>query len=279
VKNTGIYLDNTSDSIVENNEIFGTTFKAPGTTPGPAWNFGSNGIYVGLEPSSNPNLDTVRNIVRNNLIANVNDCVAINVFPAREDAGWKTGGQILGNTCLAFSGKAVDMSDPEANIAGWEIANNIFDLPNNGGASVCTATSSSKMRFHHNAWPKAPKDPSCDGNGDVVGSPYGASSFDWKRAGQGNFPAMSDWQLSTKSLISGAGAPVGSRPTALESFLQFPAISGAQKVRSHCLPPESEWRKALSLDIACRQRDPVRPSIGALEELGVTPAHYSLSVE
>ncbi len=105
VKNTGIYIDNTSDAVVENNEIYGTTFSSPATTPGSGWNSGSNGIYVGLEGTSSPNLDTVRNIIRNNLIANVNDCVRINVFPDREAAGWQTGGQIIGNTCLAFSGR------------------------------------------------------------------------------------------------------------------------------------------------------------------------------
>ena len=281
VKNTGIYIDNTSDAIVENNEIYGTTFRAPSTTPGPAWNSGSTGIYVGLEPTSNPNFNTVRNVVRNNLIANVGDCISINVFPEREAAGWKTGGQIIGNTCLAFSAKAVDMNDPEANVAGWEIANNIFDLPNNGGASVCSSTVTSKMNFHHNAWGVAPTSEACRGPGDVVG-PSGVSEvFDWTRAGQGHFPALSDWALGTGSVATGKGAPMTSTHVASAgSFLQFSSMSGAQRDGGSCSPSATEWQMELGVDILCRPRDTSRPNIGALESGAVGPKpSYLLSVE
>ncbi len=265
--NLSVYLDNASDVIVENNEFYGETLPSPPGVLGSGW--GQNtGISVAVEPSSNPNYNSVRNIVRNNLFANVSSCLNINVFPTLEAAGWQTGGKFVGNTCLAFSTNAININDPEANIAGWEIANNIFDRPNNRGASVCTQTvATPRVTFHHNAWSATPSAAECRGSGDVVGPSGVSTSFDWTKAGSGHFPDAADWELSAAdSVAAKAGDPMtDSMATEPDGFLQFPNFTSRAVGGSTCLPTLSEWRREFAIDFLCRPRDASSPNIGALE--------------
>ena len=279
VVNLGIYLDNASDIIVENNEIYGETVQPPATTPGHGWNQ-SVGIAVAVEETSNPRYSSVRNLIRNNLIANVSTCLNINVFPTVEREGWKTGGWFIGNTCLAFTSQAVQNRDPAANIEGWEIANNVFDRPNNGGQSVCVSTPTELMHFHNNAWAARPSDSSCQGPGDVAGSSEVSRTFRWTAAGTGNFPALSDWDLGQGSVAAKAGTPMNSRSAMASSpNFRYAALSGAQVGAASCLPPESSWDQMLATDRLCRERDPSAPSMGALESGGGLGRSYTLTVD
>ena len=280
VVNLGIYLDNASDIIVENNEIYGKTMQPPATTPGNGWNQ-SVGIAVAVEETSNPRYSSVRNLIRNNLIANVSTCLNINVFPTVEKEGWKTGGWFVGNTCLAFTSQAVQIRDPEANIDSWEIANNVFDLPNNGGSSICVSTPTGLMHFHHNAWASRPGDSSCRGSSDVAGPSNVSHVFRWSAAGTGNFPAASDWELGAGSVASKSGDPMSGRSAiASNPSFQFSTVSGSQVGAPKCLPTKSDWGQMLSIDRLCRERNSSAPNMGALEEGGTSPSvGYMLTVE
>jgi len=253
-KNIGIYIDNASDMLVENNEVFGKTTTS--TAPGGGWNASGVGIGVAVEETSNPNYNTVRNVVRNNRIANVITCFNINVFPAREAAGWKTGGQIIGNTCLAYTSRAVNINDPVANIDSWEIANNIFDQPNNGGASRCSSPGS-PASFHHNAWDVAPSDTDCRGTGDVAGASGVSTTFSWTTAGQGNYPTAADWAIthgSAKVAHNAGSAMTSSMVNTSVQFLQFGDLIGTQAGGGNCSPGSASWNQQLALGFTCAAR-------------------------
>jgi hypothetical protein len=264
--NVSIYATCT-DSVFENNEIYGATIPSPPTLPGGGWTANvAAAIQVSIENVNQGNLANL--VIRNNRAANVRHCFNVNVFPggARE-AGLTTGGKMIGNTCVAYGGTGMGMPNPAVNVSAWEVADNIFDQPK-AGSTTCNVNAAANISIHNNAWAALPS-AACRGTNDVTGASGVSTTFNWATAGYGNYPTTADWELvghgTAVAANAGASALVtASAPNLAASYLQWSSMTGLQAGGGACLPTQANWNLLQKLDFDCVIRTSP-PDIGAQE--------------
>lgn len=251
LRSTGLYLDNCSHSVIEKNIAW--------SDPTLRWHWrgsGQEGIGLAVEDYSNNAMESVGNIIRNNLVSGNGSCIRIDMDTRSKERGRRVGAKIYGNTCMGNQSLAFNNFLSDRNVERLEVANNIF---HSSGTGVCRNNAPSRVSFRNNVWNRAPGS-NCSGSGQIVGDPrvqgsgWAAKSFD-------NPPRVADFQLRSDSPARRRGANL-SAPLALAS-----SLSVASRVAMPCRTFDSN---ELRLDFRCATRSST-PNVGALED-GTTSA-------
>ncbi len=198
VRSANIYLDNSSNNIVENNIMVGDRdgeFTHGKAADGHKY---GGGLTIRVEGYNNAT-DAVNNIVRNNLLVRSGGIV-MSIFENAKVQGRKVGGKIFNNT-LIETRKYLALNEGSEFYGPTEIANNIFfGAPLADGACTITPTG---INVHHNHWSHVQKNAKCnDGSGDIVGNPK-LSRTDWKAVGVGKIPKPNDFKPKADSSVIG----------------------------------------------------------------------------
>lgn len=249
----GIYLGYSHDNIVENNIVIGD----------PSGNFDRTSGYVGsgIETTGETGA-SLRNIIRNNLVAGTHACFLIDLWPDIVTAGGKSSGKFIGNTCVGNRYPLVSYSRASDYIhatENYEIANNIFYDSDLG----CEMATSSYYNLHNNVWGDGqPADTDCRGTNDINSAPTLNTTSDFRLFGPLNIPTATDFQMVTTS----AGENVGSDLSATETLLTINDTNYPLRVST----ANAVSANTLSVDYTYAARaNP--PDIGALE-VGSSPA-------
>jgi hypothetical protein len=246
LRSTGLYLDNCSESVVEHNIAW--------SDPTKIWHWtgaGQEGIGLAVEDYSTNQLDSVNNIIRNNLVSGNGSCIRVDMDSKSKDAGRKVGGKIYGNTCMGNQTISFNNFLSDRNVAALQVTNNIF---HSAGSGVCRNNAPSRVAMRNNLWNKS-QGTNCRGTGDIVadpkvnGSGWAAKSFD-------NPPRVADFQLRSDSPARRKGVALGA------SLWYASALAAGSKVSVPC---KAFDQTELKLDFRCATR-PSTPNIGALED-------------
>ena len=270
-----VLLDNTSDSIVERNMLVGN-----GYMNGKDESFGV-AVGISVEPFTTRTIDSVRNIVRHNLIANTKGCFNLSVFrgsnyncggscndPAAD--GRKLGARIHGNTCVQnkapwIAGNNLTVND---NVDKVDFANNI--LAGKQGANCdWPSTADSVVTFRNNLFTAPPSDPDCKGSDQVVGDPK-LGGFNFLTANASRIPAPDDFRPTGASAAIAAGIPL--TRTVIDLSKYNPEYSRG------AAPCGKVDVTELSTDYQCASRGN-KPDIGAFHGKGSGSWSYLLSVD
>ncbi len=255
LRSARIYLDNCSDTVVENNITWGD--------PDLNWHFtelGGTGVAVSLEKYKFQG-PSVRNLIRNNIISGIGTCFSVAI---QEEGDWRLGAEIYGNTCLHPTNYGINFSNKltAENVVGMIVKNNIFYAPNIR-SKECQVSSSvaSVVDFGYNLFSSSSKsDSGCFGPGTVFDNPETpASPNDASRWSYTRQPRSADFALDRTSPAFSAGT---SLLADIDHVSNIPMSNQTQS----CTPDE----QALSRDFNCQLRsDP--PSLGALEPYVARP--------
>lgn len=260
-----IYLDNASDNVVEHNMLLGN-----GYMDGVDESYGI-GVSIAVEPYNRNMRSSVKNVVRNNLLANTRGCFNLEVFrdskyncrggqcedPAAK--GYKVGAHIYGNTCLQDKARYIASANLTVNdnIDKIEIVDNVFSASSGTNCTLPSAPAS-VLTVDSNVFGSAPSDDDCRGTNARVGDP--GIPLDFSKARASNVPSPDSFKPSAASAARRAGRP---EARALLDLEQFPA-SMREFAWPMCRPAPEDWVKALAYDYECRPRDDP-PSVGGLD--------------
>ena len=191
-----VYLDNTSDAVVEENMLLGN-----GYMNGKDESFGV-ALGVAVEPYRRV-YDSVRNIFRNNLVANTSGGISIAVYTSSRfnpgdinpaEAGYKVGLRAHGNTILQgksdfLKGNNLTVNN---NVDYIEISDNIFV-----GSLSCTwpTLSESVSKMTNNIFETRPSNSNCLGANSVIKDPK--IPLDYVSVHADNIPSRQDFKSST----------------------------------------------------------------------------------
>lgn len=261
LRSAAIYLDNCSDSVVENNLIWGDPNNEWGTRA-------ISAFVIALEDygnwrEDNQVGDSSRNIIRNNIASGLERCFSAGMEPGSADAGRKLGFEAYGNTCVGSKRRSFNLAStsfPESGVDEVKVYNNIFFGPNasgdNKGDSRCVTHISPKISFDHNFWDTIPSLDHCVGSNDLVGNPKFVNSISsFEQAGAQSHPNPEDFSLQVSSPAKGMGMQLNSEMIDTQKYEVVPAGSES------CGPLD---QRALGKDHLCRER-PTNPTMGALE--------------
>ena len=257
LRSTRIYLDNCSNTIVENNIVWGD--------PGLDWHFtplGGEGISVFIE-NYQYMYNSLNNVVRNNIMTGLGKCLQVGLH---HDVGdeWKVGAEVYGNTCLHPTHTGFDFGGAAGR--GFEtliVKNNIIYAPH-AERQECSMSSwaDDVIEVSNNLFSGSSKvDQGCIGQDSVFSDPMidisasEAAAFDHEL-----MPIVSDFKLSTGSPAIDAGLQLGDLRTSI-------TYSNNELLQSGC---SEDTTAALSYDINCNLRGNP-PVLGALELTSSTP--------
>jgi len=251
----GVYIDNSSDTIIEDN------FIAGGTSGTYNWTRTDYGIKIGVEDIYTPINHSTGNVARNNFIANVRECFTTGAYPASIAAGKTAGFHILGNTCVGFDEIANQVADNDSYAAGSTVANNVFH-ESSLGASACDAKGTvANVTWGYNHFDYTQTTTECNGTGDaiaVAGPPlYTTASF--LSYGVLNVPTIADFGLDTSgsNTASNAGDPRVAVVLTASDYPLRTEITGNWD--------DTHSVKALYYDYEGLARNATTPDMGALE--------------
>jgi len=262
IDKSAVYIDNSSDNIIDRNIVAG------GSSSTYNWDLMDSGIKIGIEDTYSPMSDSNNNIVRNNLIANVQTCFTTGAYPAAIVAGKTAGFRISGNTCVGFDEIVNQIADNTGYDSGSTVSNNIFQ-ESSVGTGACDAKGTvANVTWSYNHFDYTPATAECTGTGDVTtlsGPPlYTTATF--TDYGVLNVPTFADFGLD------------GVAPTNKASEVGDPRVSNVLTLANYPLSSEiaGTWDdthsiKELYYDYEGLARDAVTPDIGALEPGSESP--------
>ena len=258
IHSNAIYLDNCSNSIVENNITWGDQngkFNPHGAFAA---------VAIGQEDFTHwpgGGYDSINNVVRNNLLSGYGSCVWAFQYDRPRELGNRVGFYAYGNTCAAQSDRAVwlEQNIGAANITSIIVENNIFT--GNYRDQACSSLNSANIRFDRNLWSSVPAG-NCRSGSDIIGDPLmKASVNDLASRNHLNQPQPSDFALLDASPVLRAGKRLDN----IELFNSASYVSHNNDSSSCELTGT-----ALSVDYHCVERqDP--PSIGAIDRSNYPP--------
>ena len=249
-RSTLFYLDNCSDSVVEQNIGWSDPTKKYHWT-----GTGQEGVALVVEDYKDATArNSVNNIIRNNMIAGMGACIRVDMDSGAKSRGRLVGAKIHGNTCMGTRGHALLNFLSDANVRLLEVSNNIFHSENTT-KNPCRNNSPNSVAMRNNNWSKTPESASCRGRGDVVGNPR-VNGSGWATKSFNNQPKISDFQLRSDSPARRAGVNLGTRLSWADQLLAKPFV------RSPCAVFDNN---DLSNDYRCVKR-PSTPNMGALED-------------
>jgi hypothetical protein len=246
LRSTGLYLDNCSDSVIEHNIAW--------SDPTKNWHWtgsGQEGIGLVVEDYPSNQVDSLNNIIRNNLVSGNGSCIRVDMDSKSKKAGRKVGGKIYGNTCMGNQTVAFNNFLSDRNIGTLQVVNNIF---HSAGKSVCRNNAASRVAMRNNLWNRS-QGANCKGAGDIVGDPS-VNGSGWAKKNYNNPPQVADFQPRPDS-------PARRKAVRLGSSLSFSgALAAGSKVSVPC---KNFDQTELKFDFRCASR-PAAPNIGALED-------------
>lgn len=194
VRSTNIYMDNSSNNIVENNLLVGDRDSKYTYHRAHDGHMYGGGIDVKVESYKKMH-DSINNIVRNNLLVRTGGLL-MGLERKAEQAGMKVGVKFLNNT-LVETAAYVKLHDSSQHYDSVEIANNIFHGSPQGDKG-CKITPTN-IDIHHNHWDTNQTDKGCIGStGDKIDDPK-LNRKNWDNIGVNNIPQASDFALSLGS--------------------------------------------------------------------------------
>lgn len=260
-----IYLDNASDNVVEHNLLLGN-----GYMNGADESYGI-ALSIAVEPYKRDMRNSVKNIVRNNLMANTRGCINLEVFrdskhncgpggcddPAAK--GYKVGALIYGNTCLQEKGLYVNSANltVKDNIDKIEIVDNVFSAKA-GRNCALPEVPTSLLKIDSNAFGTRPSDDACVGTNAKIGA--AGIPLDYSGVNSGSVPSPESFRPSASSAAHHAGDSADRKVIDIDAF----PPSMREFSWSTCRPSAADWAKVLAYDYECKARGD-RPSIGGLE--------------
>jgi parallel beta-helix repeat protein len=261
-----IYLDNSSNTVVEHNMLLGN-----GYMNGVDESYGI-GISIAVEPYKQGMRNSVQNVVRNNLLANTKGCFNFSVFRESKNnacpagrcddpasKGYKVGALIYGNTCLQDKGRYVSGSnlDVNDNVDKLEIVDNVFSAKS-GTNCTLPALPPGKLKVDSNVFGTMPSDEACKGTNAKVG-PTGIA-LDFARVNAGSVPSPDSFRPSGSAGARREGDAVDRK---VIDGNEFPAAM-REFSWSACRPSAEDWAKGLAYDFKCAARGN-KPTIGGVE--------------
>jgi parallel beta-helix repeat protein len=246
LRSTGLYLDNCSHSVVEQNIAW--------SDPTRSWHWrgsGQEGIGLAVEDYRSGAMDSVGNIIRNNLVAGTGSCIRVDMDSASKEQGRRVGAKIYGNTCMGNQSLAFNNFLSDRNVDRLEVRNNIF---HSGTSGVCRNNSPNSASFRNNVWNQAPGS-NCSGSGQVVADPRVQGSG-WTSKSFDNPPRVADFQLRSDSPARLRGMALGAPLTLADNLPISSRVA---------MPCRTFDKNELRLDYRCTVR-PSTPNIGALED-------------
>lgn len=219
------------------------------------------------------------NIVRGNLLVNLNSCFGFTLEPTSrlDPAANYFEVEYYNNTCvLSGTGSAVNLEwlgPDNIGTKGLTFKNNIFYAPSASGDNQCYSPGrygdlSSKLNFSNNLWAAAP-DSDCSGTNDVVGNPL-LTRMNYSAVRHDATPQFSDALPLPGSPALGAGTPITANIANL----------ALQTQSSNVTYPCAAWDdKGGVLDAHCETRSTTKPSIGALDGTNRKGAAFTLLVD
>ncbi len=260
------YMDNCSNSIVENNIAWGDLANK--------WqsNRGFGGINVSTEEyKAATSRGAINNVIRNNLVTGLGHCIMSAQWPATVRAGLKVGYHAYGNTCVALLKRNLSINASVFNVDQILVQNNIFYSPSATEGS-CRTMANARIRFASNLWDGERGHEECTGPGDVVGNPQLSASLDqFARFDSRNQPQPHHFALQAGS----------------------PAFRGGERLDSGRLIDLVEYRPIVELvtddrctldsaplaeDFHCVPRQ-TPPSLGAIDRLKYAPVAPEMVIE
>lgn len=146
-KHLGVYLDNVQDNLIERNLIVGDSNGYKGL-------FDETNVGIGstMENHYGTLINNSNNIIRNNLIANVERCFTSGVWDGNPNTNQF---KFIFNTCVGSDDAIIMYNGAAKYAAGTEIANNIFYEIRDGAAGA-SCYSSANIDFHNNHCDQTP---------------------------------------------------------------------------------------------------------------------------
>ena len=159
------YLDNCSNTIVENNIAWGDLDNT----------WGANGAFAGVSvnmESYNPSslVHSTNNVIRNNLITGLGQCIRGSQSKQAVELGFKVGFHAYGNSCVGLRQKNMVVHKNARNVDQIIVQNNIFFSPG-ATESSCVRKGNGRVVFNQNLWDGKKGYASCGSPTDVVGDP------------------------------------------------------------------------------------------------------------
>ncbi len=252
VRSANIYLDNSSNNIVENNILIGDRDGefTHGRSRADGHRYGG-GIAVRVEGYKRTS-DAVNNVVRNNILVRTGPCLSMGLIKKAKKSKSKIGVKFIHNTCVEPRSYISLLSKSRA-YANTLIANNIF-VGSPQGETSCKIRPNANVLLVHNHWSEKQIDKRCKEEvGGIIGDPK-LSRVDWANVGIRFIPDIGDFVLGPGSSAHKAGKNIQDN-TYNGQFLQ------AGQLVTKC----GNSHPGGSYDFTCRQRSNP-PDIGAISK-------------
>ncbi|MCP5181971.1 MAG: right-handed parallel beta-helix repeat-containing protein [Pseudomonadales bacterium] len=253
-----IYLDNCANSIVENNVLWGDKngrWRA---------NRAFSGIGIATEDYGDPTTaSAVNNIVRNNLVTGLGQCLTASQEPISYKNGKKIGFHAYGNSCIGLLRVNVALWTDTANVDQIVVENNIFYSPNSFEGS-CTSGNNSGIQFNNNFWDGRSVPAKCRSKSDLSGDPILLND-------EAIFSTLNSVnQPQPKHFALSANSPVFSRGTSLDMVGNFEVGFGSLQNFVGDKRCKISLDPGTSYDFYCVKRQSP-PSIGAIDRFSYPP--------
>ncbi len=253
----GYYLDNCSNSVVENNIGWGDLENR--------WASGGKfaGISVNTEHYNAPTIqDSTNNVIRNNLITGFGQCLHAAQFPGAAQRGLKVGFHAYGNSCVALQRKNLTIHKSIANVDRIIVQNNIFFSPGAIDKS-CVRRANGRVTFDTNLWEGGKGFEACRSSEDVIGDPMLVGRMDeFARFDSRNQPTPRHFALRPGSPALHFG-----RSLTASVFDSAEMMPVARMISNRLCPMSPE---ALTSDFHCTTRQ-TPPSLGAIDRSSYAP--------
>lgn len=201
--NPGIYIDNASNNLVENNILFGDFKGVLGEGKG---FYTKGGISIAVEQYYSELFNSTNNIVKNNIISGVIYCLLTDLQSGAIDQGKIISFEFINNTCIS-SDLAIRISDADEQYLKSVIANNIF-WDQNTNFTNCKAPYDKDISFSNNSWNIKPSDDDCNHTNDVIGNPNLTNEDIWGNAVNNASLIANDFVPKSTSPVLKKAAPI-----------------------------------------------------------------------
>lgn len=257
VHSDGYYLDQCSNSVIENNIAWGDLDNR----------WGSGGAFAGVNVATEDypgagGYSAVDNVIRNNLITGYGACLSSSQWPEAIARGLKIGFNFYGNSCIGSRIRNVSLYN-STNPTTILVKNNIFYSPFATDGS-CLAPGSASITFENNLWDSHSRSSRCYGANDLVDDPKLVTPmsefgrFSWSNQPQ---PRHFGLQASSPALTRGSIFPSENKLNSADFASVIGLLSSDRCVISN---------SPLAHDFYCVERQ-APPSLGAIDRSKYPP--------